>query len=179
MRRPNGQIGLGLAWYCEQLLNRGRGIFVRPEVKGSETKYRTFYRLASGQLIYSKLFGWEGAVTIVPDSFDGYYVSPEFPTFKLDQNRVLPSYMTSITRWEGLHARLAGAGSGLGQRRQRVQIEDFLATTIPLPGDIHRQRQIASWVIKLLDMRLVTRHRKHLGYALVASVFDRTFGASE
>lgn len=36
----------------------GRGLFERPPITGAETKYRSYFRLHEGQLVYSKLFGW-------------------------------------------------------------------------------------------------------------------------
>jgi hypothetical protein len=60
------------------LLNRGRGLFRRSPIIGAATKYKHLYRIATNQLIYSKLFGWEGSVGVVPAEMDGCFVSSEF-----------------------------------------------------------------------------------------------------
>ena len=43
-----------------------------------------------------KLTAWEGPITIVDEEYDGYFVSPEFPTFTLNQHFIEPSYMRLI-----------------------------------------------------------------------------------
>lgn len=130
------------------LLNRGRGIFRKPDLQGSETKYSTLYRIRNGQLIYSKLFGWEGAVALVNQEFDGSFVSSEFPTFTLNKQRVLSAYLHHVVGWSGFAEQLSVSTSGLGQRRQRVNVSDFERLKIPLPG-LAEQRCIAAHLDRL------------------------------
>ena len=53
----------------------GRGLFFRGVQMGQETSYAEFYRIHSGDLVLSRLFGWEGAVGVVPEGLDGHFVS--------------------------------------------------------------------------------------------------------
>jgi type I restriction enzyme, S subunit len=125
------------------LFNHGRGIFKRPPQRGDQTKYLKFNRIHAHQVIYSKLFGWEGSIALVESDFDGLYVSSEFPTFDICTERATPEYFRYLLRWPGLHEMMAKCTSGLGQRRQRVQVEQLLSLHVPLP-DIDQQRRIAS-----------------------------------
>lgn len=120
--------------------NRGRGVFPRPGVRGDETKYKTYFRVRSGQLVFSKLFAWEGSVAIVPERFDGYHVSPEFPTFDVDPTRVVPEYLHQVIRSDQFFTALAGATTGMGQRRQRVNPTQFSQLLIPLPDRVEQER---------------------------------------
>ncbi|GAC1373546.1 MAG: hypothetical protein NVSMB4_00170 [Acidimicrobiales bacterium] len=120
----------------------GRGLFDRETILGAATSYPKLYRLRTGQIVMSRLFAWEGAVAVVTDEFNEKFVSSEFPTFTIDTTRADPRYVSQFVRWPGLHERLAGAGRGLGQRRQRVHAEDFLGMDIPLPS-IEAQRRVA------------------------------------
>ncbi len=124
------------------ILNRGRGLFKRPIIDGSETKYSRYNRLHKDQFVYSKLFGWEGSLAVVSEEFDGVYVSHEFPTFHIDAAVADVEYMTHLARWRGLHDSLQGQGTGMGSRRQRVNVDRLLATEVPLPG-LPEQRRIA------------------------------------
>src|SRR5438270_11398433 len=69
------------------ILNRGRGLFERPTISGSNTRYTKYNRLHLGQFVYSKLFAWEGALATVTPEFDGLFVSHEFPTFDILDKR--------------------------------------------------------------------------------------------
>ncbi len=124
------------------ILNHGRGLFHRPVISGSETKYPRFNRLHTGQFVYSKLFGWEGSLAVVPPDFEGLHVSHEFPTFDIDTTVADVEYMGHLARWSGLHDALKDKGTGMGSRRQRVNVDRFLSTEIPLPS-LTEQRRIA------------------------------------
>lgn len=124
------------------ILNRGRGLFLRPVINGSETKYPRYNRLRKDQFVYSKLFGWEGSLAVVPEEYDGIHVSHEFPTFDIDPEVADVEYMTHLARWRGLHDSLKDQGTGMGSRRQRVNVGRLLATEVPLPA-VSEQRRIA------------------------------------
>ncbi|MGW4065340.1 restriction endonuclease subunit S [Amycolatopsis sp. NPDC004747] len=124
------------------ILNRGRGLFHRPAISGSDTKYPRYNTLHTGQFVYSKLFGWEGSLAVVPAEFEGVHVSHEFPTFDIDLSIADVEYMSHLARWPGLHDALKDKGTGMGSRRQRVNVDRILATTVPLPS-LAEQRRIA------------------------------------
>jgi len=127
------------------LLNRGRGLFRKAEVAGDSTSYKTLYRLSEGQVVYSKLFGWEGAVAVVPSEFAGLHVSSEFPTFAIDSDSVSIGYLRQYLRSQNLMTAVAAATTGLGQRRQRVNPTSFLALPVPLPSR-EEQDRIATYL---------------------------------
>lgn len=121
----------------------GRGLFRRQPVLGAETNYRRYNRLRAGQFVYSKLFGWEGALATVTPSFDGTFVSHEFPTFDIDERVADFGYVSHLARWKNLHEQLRDKTTGMGSRRQRVNPERLLTARVPLPG-LDEQRRIAS-----------------------------------
>ena len=132
------------------LLSYGKGLFRRPPVPGTQTSYKEFFRLRRDQVVFSRLFAWEGAVAVVTGEFDGYFVSPEFPTFSVDTGAADPEYLGYIARWPRFHEHLAEATRGLGLRRQRVHPEEFLAIEVPLPS-VDEQRRVAARVRLLLE----------------------------
>jgi len=133
------------------ILSYGRGLFARPTITGAETSYKQYFRLHRDQVVFSRLFAWEGAAALVVPEFDGYFVSSEFPTFAVDAEQAIPSYLGHLMRWPEFHDRLAGATRGLGLRRQRVHVDEFLAVQVPLPN-IEEQRSVASQLGDLDDL---------------------------
>lgn len=121
----------------------GRGIIKRPTIDGSQTNYRALNRIKAGQFIYSKLFGWEGALAVVREEHDGLYASPEFPTFNLKINEVEFRYLAYLAQWPTLHRALQDRTTGMGSRRQRVNVDQLLAAKVPLP-DPDEQKRVAS-----------------------------------
>lgn len=127
------------------ILSYGRGLFARPAITGAETSYKQYFRIHRDQVVFSRLFAWEGAAALVTPEFDGYYVSSEFPTLTVDLEKASPAYLGYAMRWPEFHGALAGATRGLGLRRQRVHVEEFLAIEVPLP-DIEEQRRTSGRV---------------------------------
>lgn len=125
------------------ILNKGRGLFEKQPLRGADTAYTSLFPLTTNQLVYSKLFAWEGAVGVVPERFDGAFVSSEFPHFHIDPRLAFPAYIRHVTSWAGFVEQLQGLTSGLGQRRQRVNVPQFLSARVPLPP-IEEQGRIAA-----------------------------------
>lgn len=122
------------------LLNRGRGLFEKPALKGADTSYKNLFQLTGGQVVYSKLFGWEGSVAVVPTSFGGAFVSGEFPSFDVDTGHVSISFLEQYLRSPAFMQTIAEVASGLGQRRQRVSPASFLSLPCPLPSRADQDR---------------------------------------
>ena len=99
-------------------------------------------------LIYSRLFAFEGAYGLVTPEFDGCYVSNEYPTFDCDRNRLLPEYLRLYFKRPTVWQDVARLSTGMGDRRRRVQPDQFLTHCIPLPP-LPEQRRIVAKVDEL------------------------------
>jgi hypothetical protein len=161
------------------VLNRSRGVFEKPELSGAETKYKTLYRLAAGDLVYSKLFGWEGAVALIPDWADGACVSGEFPTYSLS-SRIDRDYLGHVIAWEGFASQMAASTTGMGQRRQRVNPDQFERILIPLPEPSEQQR-IAARLGSMARKSVFTRSTQTGGsiLRLIPRVLDRVWASAQ
>lgn len=150
---PPQRIGDGLQPKAMELVHRdsayqiagvysfGRGLLSRGTIKGADTKYKSFTRLDHNDLVYSKLGAFEGAVAVVPGSYENFYVSPEFPVFEV-LDGVDPIFLRYCVIAESFVRQLVGATSGVGARQKRVSPGAFLDLSVPMPS-LDRQREIA------------------------------------
>jgi type I restriction enzyme, S subunit len=133
MERESVRVDPSLAYENFGLYSYARGAFPKPPITGSTTSATTLYRVRAGQFIYSRLFAFEGAFALVPPEMDGWFVSNEYPTFDIDEERIRSDFVAlTIFRpaaWRGLAAMTVG----MGHRRQRLQPDAFLAYEISLP----------------------------------------------
>lgn len=111
----------------------GRGLFARRVITASETAYKKLHRLHEGQLVMSRLKAFEGAIAVVPPKFDGWFLSPEFPTFACSDGALDPAYLRHVCQWQEFWSMLAAKSTGIGARRERVHASAVLALEIPLP----------------------------------------------
>ncbi|HEY0637421.1 MAG TPA: hypothetical protein VGD67_07225 [Pseudonocardiaceae bacterium] len=154
----------------------GRGLIDRGSIPGSETAYKILTRLAMDDVVISKLGGWEGAVTVVTEDFDGHFVSPEFPTFKTNDQKVDPKFFQGITISPWFWEAISSATKGSMARRKRITSSDFLSTRIWLPP-LDEQRRVASKIESASRVNSAREgNRGHL-HALMPSALNDAFVA--
>lgn len=129
----------------------GRGMLFRDEITGAETKYGSLTRVQAGDLVYSKLKAFEGAVAIADERAAGFYVSPEFPVFSIDPGMHL-SYLSHLLASDWFGQKLKGLSTGIGARRERVHPGQFKAIVVPLPSRPDQER-IAAHLDSLAEPR--------------------------
>ena len=110
-----------------------RGTFAKPSIDGASTSAKTLYRVRKGQFIYSRLFAFEGAYTIVPAELDGRFVSNEFPSFDIAEDAATPEFLAAFFMNPRTWTDLRAGSLGLGSRRQRVNQKHLVEYAIWLP----------------------------------------------
>lgn len=122
------------------LYSYARGAFTKPPIDGAQTSAKTLYRVRAGRLIYSRLFAFEGAYAVVPETMDGYFVSNEYPVFEHNPDRVSVRYLKWLLTDPAVWRAIAVGSKGLGVRRQRVHPAQILSYHAPLPPLAEQQR---------------------------------------
>jgi type I restriction enzyme S subunit len=117
----------------------GRGLFRRGPISPTETTYKVFHRLNAGDFVISSPKAWEGAVARIPDDFDGWFLSPVFPTFRADAQRLDTRFLSWYCRRDAVWRQLQGKAQGMGARRETVSPAQFLSLEIPLPSLAEQQ----------------------------------------
>jgi type I restriction enzyme, S subunit len=153
----------------------GRGLIDRGLIAGSETSYKTLTRLNDGDIIVSKLNGWEGAVAIIDERYQDAYVSGEFPTFVVDRSRMLPGFFRGVARSPAFWDVLNHAVRGSMVRRRRISATDFMRATIPLPS-LETQARISRAIDELDHAREKSSRSAARVDALTQAVLNREFG---
>ena len=152
----------------------GEGVF-RSQVKnGAEFAYTRLTRLRSGNFVYPKLMAWEGALGVVPPECDGCVVSPEFPVFEINTDRVLPETLDIYFRTPSVWPTLSGASTGTNIRRRRINPSEFLEYQIPLPP-MHVQQHLRVVAAKVDALRALQGETATALAALLPAVLDRAF----
>ena len=111
-----------------------RGLFKKAAVNGSETSYRHFNRLHDGLLVVSQPKGWEGAIAVCARNLAGWFVSPEYRTFRCHEGRLTPRYLDMLIRTPWFQDQLAQLTRGQGARRERLRPEMLLAMDTKMPS---------------------------------------------
>jgi type I restriction enzyme S subunit len=152
----------------------GKGVFAGDRKTGLDFAYKSLTRLRAGDFVYPKLMAWEGALGTVPSECDGLCVSPEYPVFALNLERVLPETLDVYFRTPSVWPQLAEISTGTNVRRRRLHPKNFLAYQMPLPPmEIQqRLRQVKGELDSVKSQQ--ARSAAELD-ALLPSVLDRAF----
>lgn len=136
----------------------GRGLFKRGPMSPLDTTYKAFHRLNSGDFVISTPKAWEGAVARITEEFDGWFLSPVFPTFRADQDKLDTRYLDWHCKRAVVWRQLQGKAKGIGARRESVSPDQFLSLQIPLPP-LHEQYALIAQFDALADkIQQVTVH---------------------
>lgn len=152
----------------------GGGLFAKAPIKGTDTTYRHFNKLHTGQLVLSQVKGWEGAIGVCPPTLSGFFASPEYRTFNCLHKQCEPEYLDVIVRSQWFTRLLADATRGQGARRERTRPELFLQIKIAFPP-LDDQRRLLRSIRKL--QRIPTAHQETADKldALLPSILDKAF----
>jgi type I restriction enzyme, S subunit len=121
----------------------GRGLFRRGPISPADTTYKYYNRLVTDDFVISQPKAWEGALARVTPEFDGWFLSPVFPTFRVERTRLSPSYLEWFCKLEPVWHELQRNSRGMGARRESVSSDQFLSLEIPLPLLKEQQRVVA------------------------------------
>ncbi|WP_292590892.1 hypothetical protein [Mesorhizobium sp.] len=110
------------------------GLFFKEALLGSETSYKAFNRLSSGLFVVSQPKGWEGAVAVCDGTYDGWFASPEYRTFRCKSGKLEPAYLSALLPTPWFQYELSKLTRGQGARRERLRPEMLLGMGIRMPS---------------------------------------------
>ena len=148
-------------------------LFLRSENEKRDYKGPLFEALPN-DLIISKIRVGQGSFCVIGGEFDHVAVSPEYPVYTLDCDRINPGYVALVLRAAEFLAQLAGSASGNTTKR-RIRPEFFESLDIPLPP-LDEQRTIVATYRAALNLAAgLDREAGETG-ARAAEAFEEALG---
>ncbi len=131
---------IGVKWW-------GEGAYERVTIDGSQTAAKTLSTVRQNDLIINKIWVRHGSTAVASAEVDGCAGSGEFPTFELNQARILPRWMHWLTKTRAFWSKCDRLSQGTSGKN-RIRPELFLTITIPLPP-LDEQRCIVARIEEL------------------------------
>lgn len=126
---------IGVKWW-------GEGAYERETIDGSRTAAKTLSLVRRGDLIINKIWVRHGSTAIAGPDVDGCAASGEFPTFHLDESRVVPRWLHWQTKTRSFWAKCDALSRGTSGKN-RIKPELFLTIRVPLPPLAEQRRVVA------------------------------------
>lgn len=129
----------------------GRGTFHKPALSGVEVGSKRLFRIEPGDLVFSNVFAWEGAIAVASPADAGRFGSHRFITCVVDGNRAdanyLQLYLTASP--EGRSQVLQASPGGAGRNRT-LGVDKMVRIQVRLPP-LKQQRDVVARVDALVE----------------------------
>lgn len=152
----------------------GGGLFAKAAISGTDTTYRAFHKLYEGAIVLSQVKGWEGALARCPADLAGWFVSPEYRTFRCRPDRAHSEYLGEIVRTQWFWQKLQDATRGVGARRERTRPEQFLNIEMTMPS-LDDQRRIVEVLRRMSPLKERHDAIRQANAALLPATLERIF----
>jgi type I restriction enzyme, S subunit len=122
--------------------SHGKGVFLKKDFHADGIALDELFELKHRDLVVNITFGWEGAVAIVPPEADGALVSHRFPTYEVDESKVLVEYLRHVIQARRFVFDVGVASPGGAGRNRVLNRQEFLEIVVKVPG-VEEQGQMA------------------------------------
>lgn len=117
------------------MYNRGRGIFLREPIEGSNMGKSTFQAIHKNCLMISGQFAWEDAVYITSTEDEAGVASHRYYLLKPKNSNLPIEYLFAYFIAPEGFDELVRCSHGAAGRNRPLNIEELLRTNIPIPTD--------------------------------------------
>jgi len=155
----------------------GKGTFHKPAIKGSELGSKRLYRIEPGDLLFSNVFAWEGAIAIAQPEDKNRFGSHRFITCLPDQSKALAEYLrTWFLSAEGM-AEIRAASPGAAGRNKTLNLKKLQTIQVPIP-DMPKQRRFADVFARVQAARKLNQQTADELEATMPAALEQAFGGS-
>lgn len=121
----------------------GKGTFHKPAISGMELGTKRLFRIEAGDLLFSNVFAWEGAIAIARPDDNGRFGSHRFMTCVVDPSATFAEFLRYyLLSYEGLEKVREASPGGAGRNRT-LGVEKLAKIDVPVPKRAVQQSFIA------------------------------------
>lgn len=155
----------------------GKGTFHKPPLSGSEVGTKRLYRIEPGDLLFSNVFAWEGAIAIAQPEDAGRFGSHRFITCRAVAGLVSADFLRYYFLTDDGMLKIGEASPGGAGRNRTLGLEKLMAIEVPIPPLTIQQ------TFERLQAEVVALKAKHAAIrqanaALLPATLERLFAGS-
>lgn len=136
-----------------------RGTFHKPALLGADVGTKRLFRIEPGDLVFSNVFSWEGAIAVASPADAGRFGSHRFITCVVDRGRANATYLKLyLTASPEGRAQVLQASPGGAGRNRTLGVERMGQIQVPLPPLPEQQAIVAGLEALAEKTRKVEAH---------------------
>lgn len=152
----------------------GKGTFHKPALNGLEVGTKRLFQIKSGDLMFSNVFAWEGAIAVAQKEDDGRFGSHRFISCVCKEDVALPEFLCFhfLTR-KGLEDINLASPGGAG-RNKTLGLAKLEKTLVPVP-DIHLQKNFLQLQVQMETLKSAQFTQLKALEAIFPAVLEKAF----
>jgi len=111
----------------------GKGTFHKPPLSGAEVGTKRLYRIEPGDLLFSNVFAWEGAIAIAQPEDAGRFGSLRFMTCQANPAQTSAEFLRYYFLTDDGLLKIGEASPGGAGRNRTLGQEKLMAIEVPIP----------------------------------------------
>jgi len=152
----------------------GKGTFHKPALKGLEVGTKRLYQIETGDLLFSNVFAWEGAIAVAQAQDHGRFGSHRFISCLCNAEKILPEFLCFYFLTEAGMEKINKASPGGAGRNKTLGLTKLQQIEVPIPS-IGQQRAFILTQAKLQAAKQLQTTQLEALNGLLPSVLDKAF----
>lgn len=144
------------------MYNRGRGIFLREEMEGSDLGDSKFQRIEKNRLMISGQFAWEDAVYITEAKDEEGIVSHRYYLLQAMTEAFPLEYIWAYFISDKGATTLLECSHGAAGRNRPLNIRELMKRTIPVPKDMEKMNLLKRTVRAYMSLQKITENHESI-----------------
>jgi len=152
----------------------GRGTFHKPVLIGADLSWQKLFRIESGDLVFSNIKAWEGAIAVAGAQDHGRVGSHRYLTCVANPSLTTPDFLWFyLQTHEGLAA-VQAASPGSADRNRTLGVKKLQAIQVPIPP-LETQRWFNRLQAKARQIRAIRQRTAEDADALIPALLHEVF----
>lgn len=153
----------------------GKGTFEKPPMKGSDLTWQKLFWLKAGDLVFSNIKAWEGAVAVVQPEDDGRVGSHRYISCVADPNVTSSEFLFYYFQTPDGNEKINAASPGSADRNRTLNTKKLADTLVPVPP-LAKQVEFLALRLKLSRMQQLHAQNETQLSQLMPSLLSQAFG---
>jgi type I restriction enzyme S subunit len=155
----------------------GKGTFHKPPLSGSEVGTKRLYRIEPGDLLFSNVFAWEGAIAIAQPTDAGRFGSHRFITCCAVPSLVTAEFLRYYFLTDDGMLKIGEASPGGAGRNRTLGLEKLMALQVPVPP-LGAQQTFDRMQANVAALKAKHAAIRQANAALLPATLERLFAGS-
>jgi type I restriction enzyme S subunit len=155
----------------------GKGTFHKPPLDGAEVGSKRLFRIESGDLLFSNVFAWEGAIAVAQPDDTGRFGSHRFISCVADRRLASAEFLRYYFLTDEGMEKIRKASPGGAGRNRTLGLEKLMAIEVPVPS-LEAQQAFDTLQAKVAELKAKHSAIRVANAALVPATLERVFSGT-